>query len=1156
MKKILSWGLLIVVILTLTCASRAQELAATIYGTVTDASGAAVPAATVVVHNNATNLDVRTITTGGNGEYVVTNLPAGSYTVTVKGSGFQTWTATDVVLYVAEKRTLDIQLKVGQVTETIEVTSTNVPVELSTSEQSQTITGTQVRELELNNRNFQQLVALQPGVAANWGDRPGFGINTTTTVAVNGARTTANNWTVDGADINDSGSNATLLNVPSIDAIQEFTLQRSNYDAASGRSGGGQILVATRSGTNEFHGTVYEFFRNDWLNANSFFSNATGQPRSIERYNDYGFTLGGPIWIPKKTERSKAKTFFFWSEEWRKVRSPNSNTWTGIPTPAELGGTFTGLVADPTTLLNTASVSPTCYTVTPVSGTPTTYNLVLNLGNTGCYSQNAKAYVSNIFSKYPANLSGTDYYYAYSQMNNFRQDIVRVDEQLNDKVRFYGRYMHDDAPENEPLSLWNYTNFPGVAPDSLDAPGRNVVGNLTWTISPRLTNEVEYVYTWGGINITETGILDSKAFTSQLTNNWAYSDPYGRGPGLTIGGTGLAAGPGYAPYHERNIDQSFIDNAAFIQGPHALRFGFSIQFMEKTENAASGYPTFSFSNITDTSGNVILPGLAQFLLGVNTSYSQPNHDVIPDLHYRNIEFYVQDDWKVTRRLTLNLGVRYSYFPTPTDSGNTLANFSSLLFNTSAAPLIDPNTGNMLAGQAANAATYANGLIFPTGTECTAAKAISPTASCSPYGATTNPGTSGNIAPRFGFAWDPFGRGKTSIRGGYGIFFDRTLNGIFEQNAFTDPPLVQTTSVPFGPFDDILSGAAAGPPLGPVGLVATGSPQWHTPYYQAFNLSVQQEILPNTKLEVAYVGGLGRHLLGDVDLNQPTVAARLASDAANASTGDYVNLNALRPYAGFARITSRNTEFTSNYNSLQISLNRQVGRGLNLGLAYTYSKAMTTNTDDRGIPTDNTYNLKMDYGPSYYNPPQVLVFNYVYDLPFYKGQHGLVGHVLGGWEVSGITTIETGQPFSVFQYNDPFNLVNAITGAGDGGLGLWNPRADRTSTAISYPKTVSEWFNPGAFTAAAGHFGTQGINDLLGPGQQVWDIGFIKNTNFTERVRLQFRGEFFNAFNHTNFCTYSSGNTSCVDNYLGDPTFGAVTNTHQPRNIQLGLKLYF
>ena len=1151
MKKTLSWGLLILAILAFPSLGHAQELAATIYGTVTDASGGVVPNATVIVHNNATNIDVRTVTTGSSGEYVVTNLPAGTYTVTVQSAGFQSWTYKNVILNVAEKRTLDIQLTVGKVAETVEVSTTNVPIELSTAEQSQTITGTQVRELELNNRNFQQLVALQPGVSANWGDMPGFGINTTTTVAVNGARTTANNWTVDGADINDSGSNATLLNVPSIDAIQEFTLQRSNYDAASGRSGGGQILVATKSGTSDFHGSVYEFVRNDFFNANSYFSNATDTPRSIERYNDYGFTVGGPIWIPKKTEKKNAKTFFFWSEEWRKVSSPGSNTFTDIPTAAELGGTFTGLPGNPSQFVASLP-NPACATVTPVvSGTPpvTTYDLQLNLATSGCYSKNAQTYVSNIFSKYPANLNGNEYYYAYSQLNNFRQDIVRVDEMLNDKIRFYGRYMHDDAPENAPLSLWNYTNFPGVAPDSLDAPGRNVVGNLTWTISPRLTNEVEYVYTWGGINITETGILDSSAFTGALTNNWAYKDPYGRGPGLTIGGTGLAAGPGYAPYHERNIDHSIIDNVSFVQGAHALRFGFSIQLMEKTENAATGYPAFSFSNLNDSEGNFAVPGLAQFLLGQNAGYSQANHDVTPDLHYNNVEFYVQDDWKVTRRLTLNLGLRYSFFPTPHDANNILVNFDPGVFTAANAPLIDPNTGNMVAGQGINAATYANGLIFPTGTTCKNAQAISPTASCSPYGATINPNGDGNIAPRFGFAWDPFGRGKTAIRGGYGLFYDRVLNGMFEQNAFGDPPLVQTTSVAVGPFDNILSGTAAGAPLGPVGITASGSPQWHTPYYTAYNLSVQQEILPNTKLEVAYVGGLGTHLLGNVDLNQPLLATREASDAANAVTGDYVNVNALRPYAGYGRIESRDTEFTSNYNSLQITLNRQVARGLNIGVAYTWSKSMTTNTDDRIPVANDTYNLKMDYGPSGYNIPQNLVFNYVYDLPWYKGQQGFVGHVLGGWELSGITLIQSGQPLTITQYNDPFNLTNAITGAGDGGMGLNNPRADRTSTAISYPKTVSEWFNPAAFQLAVGHYGTSTNGQILGPGQQNWDIGFIKNTNISERFRLQFRGEFFNAFNHANF--------NSVDTNVQDgAAFGSLNGTHLPRNIQLGLKLYF
>jgi len=328
------------------------------------------------------------------------------------------------------------------------------------------------------------------------------------------------------------------------------------------------------------------------------------------------------------------------------------------------------------------------------------------------------------------------------------------------------------------------------------------------------------------------------------------------------------------------------------------------------------------------------------------------------------------------------------------------------------------------------------------------------------------------------------------------------------------------------------------------VTATGSPIWKTPYYSDFNLSVQHEILPNTKLEVAYVGTLGTHLLGEVDLNQPTLADRLLP----ANQANFVNANALRPYLGYGEIKARVPEFTSNYNSLQVTLNRQLSRGLNIGLAYTWSKLLTTNSNDRSTPVADTYNLKMDYGPSQYNTPQILVFNYVYDLPFFRGQSGFVGHVLGGWEISGITTIESGQSLTITQNADPFNLYNTAAKLNDGGLGLQTIRADRTSTPIGSPKTINSWFNQAAFTDAVGHFGTAGNGVVLGPGQQNWDIGFIKNTSFTERIRLQFRGEFFNTFNHVNF--------NSVDTNVDDKAFGTLNGTHTPRNVQLGLKLYF
>src|SRR5215467_12051816 len=1125
------WSLslaLILIVLSLSILAVGQELAATLNGTVTDPTGAIVPGATVLVHNDDTAADVRTVVTSGDGFYNVTNLPAGHYTVTVNSPGFQNFVAKGIILYTAEKHTLNVDLKAGRVSETVEVTAGNPPIQTTTAEQSGTVTGEQVRELALNNRNFEQLVLLQPGVANQLPDKVGFGLQNNTAISINGARTGANNWTVDGADVNDSGSNGTLLNTPGIDAIQEFTLERSNYDAAFGRSGGGQILVATKSGTNQFHGSAYEFNRNNYFNANTFGDRqniASGQPWSqnqtpIERYNDYGFTIGGPLFVPKVYHPEKNKTFFFWSEEWRKASIPATNT-INVPTAAELSGVFKSPIP----------VAPTGC-VTASGGTYTI--------NQSCYSKNATAYLNTFMSKYPANSDGL-LITPYSQLNNFRQDIVRLDQNVGDKLRLYARYMQDVVPQNQPFSLWGGNNYPGVENTSINAPGRNLVVNATANINPRVVNEVEFVNAWGAINSDLTNaIANTPSFTSQLTNNTQFSDPYGRAPNVTIEGlTGL--GNGSAPYHERNIDRTLFDNLSIQHGNHTVRTGFTAMWMQKTENGDGGAANFSFSSANN--GN---PAFANFLLGQADSYSQQSHDTVPHLRYLNFEAYVQDDWKVTRRLTLNLGVRYSFFPSPTDSNNTLVNFDPSLYSASVgqALLIDPNSGNMGAPNA-NAATYANGLIFPKGAACSAAQAISSTVSCSPFGSVVNPSSNNNWGPRFGLAYDPFGDGKWAIRAGYGIFYDRTLNGIWEQNAFTDPPLVQTTvknntaTSSNNLFDAPLSAGTSGAnPTGPVGLTVTGTPTFKVPSYQDFNLSVQHEIMPNTVLEVGYVGTKGTHLLGDIDLNRPTVAARLANTTAD--------VNFIRPFVGYGAINDRATVYTSNYNSLQVSLNRRMTKGLTLELGYTWSKLLTTNPYDRGLSAYDTYDLKQSYGPSVLNTPQMLVLSYVYELPFMKGQRGLTGALLGGWEISGITTIQSGQSMIITQSTDPWAGM-------PGGLGMTRPgetvyiRPDQVGDPNG-PKTAAEFFNTAAFAQAVGHFGSSKPGAVLGPGLQVWDMSLFKNFHFAERVGVQLRLETFNTWNH--------GNPSGVDTNLGDSNFGAVTAWHDPRNVQIGAKFSF
>lgn len=627
-----------------------------------------------------------------------------------------------------------------------------------------------------------------------------------------------------------------------------------------------------------------------------------------------------------------------------------------------------------------------------------------------CYSQNANAYLTTFMSASPGNGQG-QLVESFSQLNNFRQDIIRLDQNVGDRVRLYARFMQDSVPQNFPFGLWGTDNYPGVETTQLNAPGRNLVVNATANLSSRVVNEVEFVDSYGAINsVLTNAIADSPAFTNQLTNNTVYPDPYGRAPNVSFGSGAIGLGNTSAPYFERNKDRNVFDNLSIQHGNHTVRAGLTSMWMVKTENGSGGAASFNFSS---ANGN---PEFANFLLGQADNYSQQSKDTIPYLHYVNFEAYVQDDWKITRRLSLNPGVRYSYFPSPSDSNNTLMNFDPRSFNLANAPVIDPATGQMAPGN--NAATYANGLIFPTGAACTAAQAIGPLVSCSPFGSVVNPNSNNNWGPRFGLAYDPFGNGKWSVRAGYGVFYDRTLNGIWEQNAFVDPPLVQTSTVnnngssSLNLFDNPTAGAAAGPSLGPNSLKVTGTPTFKVPSYQDFNLSVQHELMRNTVLEVGYVGTRGVHLLGDININQPSVAARLANPT--------VDANALVPYPGYQAIVSRAPIFSSNYNSLQVSLNRRFTEGLTLGVAYTWSKLLTNNPQDRDLGVADAYNLNGSYGLSTLNTPQILVVSYVYDLPFYKNQRSLTGHLLGGWEVSGITNFQSGQSTTVTQGGfDPF-----------------------------------------------------------------------------------------------------------------------------------------
>jgi Carboxypeptidase regulatory-like domain len=1156
--------LLVLALLAFPYRASAQELAGTFTGTVTDPSGAVIPHATITITLNGVSGASRVVLSNESGNFTATNLTAGMYTITVSNPSFEKFSDRNVVLNVAQKRTINAQLKVGSQSQTVTVEDSPVAVDTESSSQSGTISGTQLRELELVNRNFQQLVTLQPGVVNLLGDQPGFGgINSVSSISVNGARTTANNWSVDGADINDSGSNSTLLNIPSVDAIQEFTLERSSYDASFGRSGGGQVLVATRSGTSSFHGSAYEFVRTANTDANTYFNNQLGLPRAPDHYNNFGFTLGGPIFIPHIYNTDKKKTFFFWSEEWRKITGPSSNN-VAAPTSAELAGTFYAA--------NEPSAPAGCIT-----GWTPNPNVQVGGGtgaiNPSCYSANAKVYLSQIFSKNSANstsinpqtgFTNGNQITSYSTLDNFRQDLVRVDHYFNDKLHFFARGMQDDAPSNLPTGLWGGANYPGVVNVAINAPGKNVVANLTWTISPKMVNEVEFAYSQGTINGVLSGPANSPSVLSSLTNNLANPDPYGRIPSVTIlDGSVTGVSQGSAPYNERNLDRNIFDNFSVTLGNHTLRAGITAQQMLKTENASQGNPNFTFNTWGD------------FLLGNASLYQQASRDIVPDLQFWNTEAYVQDDWKVNHRLSVNLGLRWTRFPSPSDANNTLNNFDPSVYQSIKAPALD-NTGSFIPGQAFTPATYANGLIFPKGAACTAAQAISAQVTCSPYGSLVNPNHNWNFGPRVGFAYTPFGDGKTVLRSGFGLFFDRTLDGAWEQNAFGDPPLVQTTTIVNGAFDNPLGAGSAAPPnLGPNQLTTTGNPTFKVPSYAAFNLSLQQQLASTTTLEIAYVGSVSRHMLGELDMNAPTLSTRDANPTAP--------LNNIRPYLGYADFHTRLPVFTGNYNSLQVSLNHRTRRDLTLGISYTWSKNLTDQWNDRGTPSTGSalsgppgsantyaYDPKLDYGPSGLNQPQIFIANFVYKEPFFREQRGLPGHVLGGWELSGIVSLNSGLSTNTYQKVDPFActtpsdpslasptnpLCTADSAAGTypGGLGMVDPNADISPrpdqvSTVHLTKTQSQWFTTSSFATAQGHFGSSAVGNILSPGMEKIDLGLLKNFRFTESINLQMRAEAFNLFNHTNLWIIDTG--------LGDGTFGQATSAHAPRLMQFSAKMYF
>src|SRR5215472_14968344 len=634
------WLCVVALALALPLATRAQDTGY-ISGTIVDKSGAAVAGAEVVLTNAAGSL-TRNTATNTDGAYVIAGLPGGTYNLAVTAKGFQKYSARGVVLDVAQKTRIDITLTVGAITETVEVTGEAVAeVETTSSDLTSTITGKQIDNLVLNGRNFTQLVNLAPGVVSQTGqDDAKVGVYGNVAYSMNGGRTEYNNWELDGGDNMDNGSNSTLNVYPNIEAIAEFTVLTSNYGAQYGRNGSGTIEVETKSGTQSFHGSAFEYLRNDFFNANEFFNNAAGIARPPYKKHDYGYTIGGPVFIPNHYNADKKKTFFFFSEEWRKEKNPATISPINVPSDAERTGNFSDVCP--------GADCPSVGATVPVSPVGQALLALIPKATPGFTVGGLPAFEQTV-----------------STPTSWREELVRIDHNLTDNYRLTFRYIHDSWQTVVPNALWgNGTSFQNIT-TNFRGPGTSFVARLNANISPTLLNEFVASYTGDHIFLTTGGPV---ALPSGFSMGSLFNNGFGgKLPAISVGSNNAYGGTftsdsGYFPWHNANPTYTYRDNVTKIVATHTLQFGAYAVFAQKNEANSpyvQGILGFSTSASSVTTGNAF----ADLLLGNVASYTQTTKETQYYNRYRILEPYFQDDWRVTKRLTLNLGLRVSMFGT-------------------------------------------------------------------------------------------------------------------------------------------------------------------------------------------------------------------------------------------------------------------------------------------------------------------------------------------------------------------------------------------------------------------------------------------------------------------------------------------------------------
>ena len=1107
----------------------AQGNAGSIRGTIVDSTGSAVVGVEVVVTSEATGVG-KSITTSEAGFYSVDALTPGLYSVRATRDGFTQVTVQHVQVDPGQTRETSLTLKVGSAGESISVTADALAVETQDSGSGGTITSKQVENLMLNGRNFQSMGQLIPGVSSTAGNnqQTAGGLTGGTTLIVNGASVEYSVYTLDGVYNMNTGNLANINVLPIVDSIDEFRILKDNYSARYGLAGSGQVVVQTKSGSDTFHGSVWDYFRNDALDANPYFATI----KSKLRQNIFGYSLGGPIRLPHiYNGDGKRKTFFFASNEWRRIET--GSTAQGLVfTAAQRAGTLTN-----TTPLAIDALGQQQLAARGVSNCITGPNTI----NPACIDPNSIALL-NALAELPNN-PGSSLNYINQQPQTLSQDSYnyRIDHYITDNEVLTSRVSYEQVKNGIPYNLFGGGIF-ATTPTTYYTTGMNMMVRLSSTISPSLINTATVAETYDKPRINTRNYQ----LPSGVTINQAFPDAnvLNKAPTISFSGGYSGFGASTPPIHASDGEGILQDDVSWAKGSHVFQFGALYIAGIKNQNVFT-LPGGSFSFNGTRTGDPV----ADYLLGLDSTYHQDSGQRSGSFHYRQGEIYAQDDWRASRRLTINVGLRWVYFSPNTNSGNQVSSFYASKYNAAEAPVVTfgggflNNSTGVPITSSGTEANLLNGLVV-AGQNGT------------PDGFFT--AEKKNFAPRVGFAYDLTGDGKTSIRAGYGIGYSRlaveALYNAFGQN----PPYTQSSNINSGTLENPIAGQATG--LTPQTLDAVG-PKFKPTQLQSYSLTLERQLFPSAVLSVAYAGTQFRHQdTFGYDQNQPLpvsvptqpgclAANQVASSSYNfdpcINLGNSTSANYTRPYKGYSSIYTEAGIGSGNYNALQAGFVYRKS-SVNATVSYAYGKSLSqfghsSNSGGGGSIAgggsqgiQDWTNLAAEYGPSNFDRTHVLTFSGVYDIPAFRRSSSVIERqVLGGWSLATLSVLESGFAFT--------------PGISTGGKGLAT-RPDQVSP-VHLLKNKAEWFDTASFVAPAnGFYGNARPGTIRGPREISFNIAAYKTFPIYSRLNLQFRAEAFNFLNHPNF-----GN---VDTNLGSGTYGRVTSSLDPRELEFSVRINF